>query len=70
MAQRKVAAAFIEPMLLLRKEKLPDGPDSLYEVKLGGYCALALKQGKKSSCARANDNDFNLRYPGIVKALR
>jgi ATP-dependent DNA ligase len=39
MAQRKVAAAFIEPMLLLRKKKLPEGPDWLYEVKLDGYRA-------------------------------
>jgi bifunctional non-homologous end joining protein LigD len=47
MAQRRMAAAFIEPMLLLRKERLPEGPDWLYEVKLDGYRALAIKTGKK-----------------------
>jgi ATP-dependent DNA ligase len=69
MAQRKVAAAFIEPMLLLRKEKLPEGTDWLYEIKLDGYRALAIKTGQKVQLRSRNDNDFNLRYPGIVKAL-
>ena len=42
MAQRKVAAGFIEPMLLLPKNKLPEGPKRLYEGKLDGYRALAM----------------------------
>jgi hypothetical protein len=54
MAQRKVAAAFVEPMLLLQKDKLPEGPGWLYEIKLDGYRALAVKTGKKEfSCGRA-----------------
>jgi ATP-dependent DNA ligase len=69
MAQRKVAAAFVEPMLLLRKEKLPEGPDWLYEVKLDGYRAIAIKTGEKVQLRSRNDNDFNHRYPGIVRAL-
>jgi ATP-dependent DNA ligase len=69
MPQRKVAAAFVEPMLLLRKEKLPEGPDWLYEVKLDGYRALAIKTGKKVRLRSRYDNDFNQRHPGIVKAL-
>jgi len=27
---------FIEPMLLLRTEKLPEGPDVQYEIKFDG----------------------------------
>jgi hypothetical protein len=38
MAQRRIAATFIEPMLLLRKERLPEAPDWLYEIKLE-WCA-------------------------------
>ena len=38
-------ARFIEPMLLLRTEKLPEGPDWQYELKLDGYRALAIKSG-------------------------
>ena len=56
-------------MLLLRTEKLPEGPDWLYELKLDGYRALAIKSGGKVQLRSRNDNDFSARYPGIVKAL-
>jgi bifunctional non-homologous end joining protein LigD len=56
-------------MLLLRKERLPEGPEWLYELKLDGYRALAIKTGGKVHLRSRNDNDFNARYPGIVKAL-
>jgi ATP-dependent DNA ligase len=69
MTHPRTKAAFIEPMLLLRKEKLPEGPDWLYEIKLDGYRALAIKAGEKVQLRSRNDNDFNQRYPGIVKAL-
>lgn len=39
----KAAAAFIPPMLLLRTERLPEGPAWLYELKLDGYRAVAAK---------------------------
>jgi len=65
----KVKATFIEPMLLLRTEKLPEGADWSYEIKLDGYRALALKSGGKVKLRSRNDNDFNVRYPGIVEAL-
>jgi len=60
---------FIEPMLLLRTEKLPEGPDLQYEIKFDGYRALAIKSLGKVQLRSRNDNDFNARYPGIVKAL-
>ena len=62
-------AKFIEPMLLLRTEKLPEGAEWLVELKLDGYRALAVKTGGKVHLRSRNDNDFNTRYPGIVKAL-
>lgn len=62
-------AKFIEPMLLLRTERLPEGPDWLVELKLDGYRAIAIKAGGEVRLRSRNDNDFNIRYPGIVKAL-
>jgi DNA ligase D-like protein (predicted ligase) len=69
MPVKKAKAEFIEPMLLLRTEKLPEGPDWGFELKLDGYRALAVKKGGKVQLRSRNDNDFNRRYPGVVKAL-
>jgi hypothetical protein len=33
MAERKIKANFVAPMLLLRTEELPDGRDWLYEIR-------------------------------------
>jgi bifunctional non-homologous end joining protein LigD len=69
MSERKTKAAFIDPMLLLRTERLPEGPDWLVELKLDGYRALAIKTSGKVQLRSRNDTDFNARYPGIVKAV-
>ena len=65
----KIKAIFTEPMLLLRTEKLPEGADWLYEIKLDGYRALAIKSGGKVELRSRNDNDFTVRYANIAKAL-
>jgi len=48
---------------------LPEGAEWLYELKLDGYRALAIKAAAKVQFRSRNDNDFTLRYPAIVKAL-
>jgi DNA ligase D-like protein (predicted ligase) len=69
MPTNKVKAAFIEPMLLLRKEKLPEGKEWLYEIKLDGYRAIAVKNGGRLQLRSRNNNDFALRYAAVVKGL-
>src|SRR5262249_39427819 len=66
---RTISARFIEPMLLLRTDSLPSGEEWLYELKLDGYRAIAFKLNGNVSLRSRNDKDFNLRYPGVVKAL-
>ena len=58
----KTKATFIEPMLLLRVEKLPQGAGWSYEIKLDGYRALAINSGGKVQLRSRNDNDFTERY--------
>src|SRR2546426_8869812 len=69
MPARKRKAAFVEPMLLLRADKLPEGDAWQYELKCDGYRALAVKTGGEIQLRSRNDNDFSLRYPAIAKAL-
>jgi bifunctional non-homologous end joining protein LigD len=69
MAASQTKAHFIEPMLLLRTAKLPQGTNWAYEVKLDGYRAIAFKSGGRVHLRSRNNKDFNGRYPAIVKAL-
>ncbi len=65
----RVTAKFLEPMLLLRTEKLPESNEWSYELKHDGYRAIAYKTGGKLYLRSRNDNDFNVRYPAIARAL-
>jgi bifunctional non-homologous end joining protein LigD len=56
-------------MLLLRTEMLAAGPAVVYELKLDGFRAEAVKSGSKVYLRSRNNKDFNSRYPAIVKAL-
>jgi len=63
MSTPKTKARFIQPMLLLKTEKLPETDDRLFELKLDGYRAIAYKTGGKVYLRSRNGNDFNGRYP-------
>lgn len=65
-----VNARFIEPMLLLKTDALPDDAARWeYQLKLDGYRALAFKTGGALFLRSRNDNDFSLRYPAVLVGL-
>ena len=66
----KVKGRFIDPMLLLRTESLPnDGDRWAYQLKFDGYRAIAFKTSGKIHLRSRNDNDFSVRYSNVVKGL-
>jgi DNA ligase D-like protein (predicted ligase) len=69
MLPSKTAASFLEPMLLLATNSLPDADAWLYELKLDGYRAIAFRSGGKVQLRSRNNKDFTARYPAIAKAL-
>lgn len=71
MATARVEARFIEPMLLLRRDELPDDPRLwTYELKFDGFRAVAFKTAGAVHLRSRNDNDFSVRYPAVALALR
>jgi bifunctional non-homologous end joining protein LigD len=49
--------------------KLPDGPEWVYEIKLGGYRTLAINSNGKLRLYSRKRKSFNRQYPHIVEAL-
>ena len=57
-------------MLLLRTDALPaDASRWEYQLKLDGYRAIAFKSNGRLHLRSRNDNDFSVRYPGVMKGL-
>jgi bifunctional non-homologous end joining protein LigD len=66
----KSRPAFVDPMLCKLVQKLPEGDRWLYELKLDGYRALAIRDGKKVELVSRRQKSFNGRFPEIVDALK
>ena len=62
-------ASFIEPMECLTVTKLPEGKQWLYEIKLDGYRAIAVKNHETLTLYSRRKNRLNDKFPLIVKAL-
>jgi DNA ligase D-like protein (predicted ligase) len=64
-----VAARFVEPMLCLAVDKLPEGPTWQYEVKLDGYRAISVRTKVGVELWSRNKKDFSRRFPEVTRAL-
>ena len=59
---------FIEPMYARAVEKLPEGREWLYEVKLDGYRCLARRDSKGVILWSRRANIFTTQFPRIARA--
>ena len=66
----RTKAGFIEPMLLLRIDRLPDGPSRwAYQLKFDGYRAVAFKVGGKVHLRSRNDKGVTADMLGLAGAF-
>lgn len=66
----RVKARFIEPMLLLATDTLPDDRALWeYQLKLDGYRAIAFRGDGAVHLRSRKDNDFRTRYPSVLRGL-
>jgi len=67
---QKIKATFTEPMLLLPASTLPEGANWIYELKLDGYRALAVKTTVKCIFDRGTTKISTLGTPLSLKRSR
>ncbi|UWZ85163.1 non-homologous end-joining DNA ligase [Occallatibacter riparius] len=61
---------FTSPMECRQVNRLPDGPDWVYELKLDGYRAQAIRDDARVRLLSRNGNDFSRKFPQVFAALK
>jgi DNA ligase D-like protein (predicted ligase) len=69
-AMRAKAIPFTSPMECLPAGRLPEGPGWVYELKLDGYRAQAIRDSVGVRLLSRNGKDFSKKFPGVFAALK
>jgi bifunctional non-homologous end joining protein LigD len=56
-------------MLCESAERLPEGREWRYELKLDGFRAIGRKSGRSAPLWSRNQKDFTRRYPAVLKGI-
>src|SRR5437016_2911969 len=66
----KTEPSFVEPMMCKLVADVPRSGEWLYEVKLDGFRALAIKRGRAVSLISRNTKDLSGQYPEIAESVQ
>jgi DNA ligase D-like protein (predicted ligase) len=69
MVMARIAISFIPPMECLPVERLPEGEDWVYELKLDGYRSEGIRDANSVRILSKNGNDVSKKYPRLIAAL-
>jgi bifunctional non-homologous end joining protein LigD len=67
--QKRIKAAFVEPMQCMPVTALPMDEKWTFEIKFDGYRCIAVKRGKEATLFSRHRKVLNKRFPGVVDAL-
>jgi DNA ligase D-like protein (predicted ligase) len=65
----QMEASFVQPMDCLSVSKLPTGSEWVWEVKLDGYRAIAVKSDDHATLYSRRRNSLNRKFPSVVESL-
>jgi bifunctional non-homologous end joining protein LigD len=65
----RARADFIEPMVAKPVANLPEGGDWIYEIKLGGYRCIAVKNDHGTKLFSPDRKLLSSRFPTVARAL-